>query len=174
MSLRYKHPEFKSQLKDLSRSHPPLSLPLHFLSALHCRIIINTKHRKEWREDGSLVHTDGDWEQFGQADEALDNAGGVGVEELDPLYVLSAVRVEGMPDKVPGHVNVKKGLLEVEEGHVYWLVILPVPLQQQPDGVDYISSPASSNKSTLIGTKGDGLPETGIDYAISYKFLWSH
>ncbi len=101
------------------------------------------------------MHTKGDREQFGQADE--DDAGDVGVEKLDPLYVLfgGAVRVEGMPDKVPGHVNVNECLLEVEEGHVYWLVLLPV---QQPEGVDRISSPASSNKSTLIGTDEDVFP----------------
>lgn len=101
------------------------------------------------------MHTDGDREQFGQADE--DDAGSVGVEKLDSLYVLfgDAVRVEGMPDKVTGHVNVNECLLEVKEGHVYWLVLLPVPLQQQPNGVDRISSPASSNKSTLIGTDED-------------------
>ncbi len=51
---------------------------------------------------------------------------------------------------------------------MYWLVLLSVPLQQQPDGVDCISSPASSNKSTLIGANGDDLPETGVDYTLEY------
>ncbi len=38
--LRYERPEFISQLKNLSQSHPPISLPLRFLSALICPIII--------------------------------------------------------------------------------------------------------------------------------------
>lgn len=102
------------------------------------------------------MHTDGDREQFGQADK--DDAGSVGVEKLDPLYVLfgGAVRVEGMPDKVTGHVNVNECLLELRMPSR--LVLLPVPLQQQPNGVDRISSPASSNKSTLIGTDEDDFP----------------
>ncbi len=43
-----------------------------------------------------------------------------------------------------------------------------MPLQQQPDGVDCISIPASSDKSTLIGANGDDLPETGVDYMLEY------
>lgn len=41
-------------------------------------------------------------------------------------------------------------------------------LQQQPDGVDRISSPAPSNKSTLIGTDEDNLMETIFNYALKY------
>lgn len=86
----------------------------------------------------------------------------VGVEELDPPYIFfgSAERAEGMPDEVPRHTV--ECLLEIEEGHVYWLVLL----QQQPDGVNRISSPASSNKSILIGTDGDDLPEMGVNYSL--------
>ncbi len=43
---KYGRPEFESRLEDLSRSRPPslsLSLPLCFLSALHCPIIILKK-----------------------------------------------------------------------------------------------------------------------------------
>lgn len=119
------------------------------------------------------MHADGNREHSGQADKVLEDAGDIGVEELDPLYLLfgGAMRVEGMPDEVPVHAKVNECLLEVKKGHVYWLVLLPVPLQQQPDSMDRISSPASSNKITLIETVGDDFPETGIDYAISYKIL---
>ncbi|ROL51964.1 hypothetical protein DPX16_19483 [Anabarilius grahami] len=101
--------------------------------------------------------------------ETLKASGGVGVEELDPPYVLfgSAKRAEGMPDEVSRHAV--ECLLKIKEGHVYWLVLLPpVPLQQQPDGLNRISSPAPSNKSTLIGTDRDDLPEMGVDYALEY------
>ncbi len=40
--LHFGHPMFESQLADFSRPHPPLSLPLHFLSS-HCPIKLKTK-----------------------------------------------------------------------------------------------------------------------------------
>lgn len=65
-----------------------------------------------------------------------------------------------MPDEVPGHAI--ECLLK--KGHVYWRVLLTVPLPQQPNGVDCIKCITS----TLIGTDGDNLPETGIDCTLKY------
>ncbi len=42
---RYRCPKFKSRLEDLS-DPPPISLPLHFMSAMICPIIINVKMAK--------------------------------------------------------------------------------------------------------------------------------
>lgn len=69
------------------------------------------------------MHANGDWEQFRQAGRVSNNAGGVGVEKLDIPYVLfgGSARAKGMPDEVPG--NATECLLEVEKGHVYWLVL---------------------------------------------------